>query len=116
MNGHTGIGGDKNESSDVESENQEDMMVDDVEETEQAEYESLNNTIDQLDNYLTELEQKNDDLIVKIQELIDSSRQAREQIEKEEAKDDDKNADKGGGKKKGKKPPEQIEGMPYATL
>ena len=46
-----------------------------------SEYDHLSSTIDQLDSYLDALEQKNDDLYTKLQDLLESSRQTRHELE-----------------------------------
>lgn len=45
------------------------------------EYESLDNTLNEIDSWMTKLEQQNDDLNKQLDDLLESSRQTRKEIQ-----------------------------------
>ncbi|XP_046370278.1 UPF0184 protein-like [Haliotis rufescens] len=55
------------------------------------EYSDLNNTLDKLDECLNTLEERSDDLYSKFKDLLESSRQARQELEEERRKGEDGN-------------------------
>ncbi|XP_067662219.1 UPF0184 protein-like [Haliotis asinina] len=78
MNGENGEG-DLYDGSDLES------LVDGC----AQEYSDLNNTLDRLDECLNTLELRSDDLYSKFKDLLESSRQARQELEEERRKCED---------------------------
>ncbi|KAJ8300693.1 hypothetical protein KUTeg_022212 [Tegillarca granosa] len=50
------------------------------------EYSDLNNTLDQLDTWMTNLEAQNDSLYSRLQDLLENNRQTRIEIQQENAK------------------------------
>lgn len=51
-----------------------------------SEYQDLSNTLDQIDRYMTNLENQNDSLVSKLQDLLESNRQMRAELQQENAK------------------------------
>lgn len=47
-----------------------------------AEYEHLNKTLDELDNWMTTIESRNDSLYSQLQELLQSSRETRLELQR----------------------------------
>ena len=73
---------------DMEDDSIQDRDGDNVEEEElnedeAAEFSILNRQLDQLDEALDAIEQKNDDIHSKLRELLEESKQARKEIEAE---------------------------------
>lgn len=55
----------------------DDGIINDEDEFETEEYEAINSMLDQINNYLDDLEERNDSLNGKLHELMESNRQAR---------------------------------------
>lgn len=49
------------------------------------EYQDINNTLDQIDSWMTNIETQNDSLVSKLQELLESNRQMRAELQQENA-------------------------------
>ncbi|XP_054283101.1 UPF0184 protein AAEL002161 [Macrosteles quadrilineatus] len=64
----------------------EEPMEEDVENDPEQEFESLNSQIDQLNSVLDVLEKKNDDIQAQLFELLKSNREARKQLNEENAR------------------------------
>lgn len=50
------------------------------------EYQDLSNTLDQIDRYMTNLENQNDSLVSKLQDLLESNRQMRQNFNRKTPK------------------------------
>merc|ERR1712241_1220173 len=66
-----------------EGEEQEEGILEEMTEDEMAEFSLLNRQLDQLDQALDAIEEKNDDIHSKLRELLEESRQARKDMESE---------------------------------
>jgi len=71
--------GDSVDATDAEGE--DDIIEEDLTEDEVAEFAVLNRQLDQLDQALDAIEQKNDTIHDKLKELLEESRQARLELE-----------------------------------
>merc|ERR1712218_441045 len=60
-----------------------DVEEEELNEDEAAEFSLLNRQLDQLDQALDAIEEKNDDIHTKLRELLEESKQARKEIEAE---------------------------------
>nr|XP_022325143.1 UPF0184 protein-like [Crassostrea virginica] len=49
------------------------------------EYQDINNTLDQIDSWMTNIETQNDSLVSKLQELLESNRQMRAELQQDNA-------------------------------
>merc|ERR1712011_78372 len=67
----------------VEDEGMHQGEEDELNEDEAAEFSLLNRQLDQLDQALDAIEEKNDDIHSKLKELLEESKQARKEIEAE---------------------------------
>jgi len=70
-------------TEEVEDEGMHQGEEDELNEDEAAEFSLLNRQLDQLDQALDAIEEKNDDIHSKLKELLEESKQARKEIEAE---------------------------------
>ncbi|XP_074654405.1 uncharacterized protein LOC141908312 [Tubulanus polymorphus] len=72
-------------SKNTNVEHEEDKNVDKLVEDYRAEYMNLNSALDDLNTCLDSLEEKNDTLFAELENLLQDSRTAREQLEKSQS-------------------------------
>lgn len=52
-----------------------------------SEYNSIDQTLDEIDSWMTKLEEQNDNLFTELEELLQSSRQARKELQEQQEQD-----------------------------
>ncbi|XP_062585557.1 UPF0184 protein-like [Saccostrea cucullata] len=87
-NGFDETPGENNEEEATEEDhNEEEENLEELVENASNEYQDLSNTLDQIDRWMTNLENQNDSLVDKLRDLLESNRQIRAEFQQENSQE-----------------------------